>query len=306
MKSRHNHALHCSARNRRGAPKVPAIQKEVLVQGRGLERSIRSPIRWAGSKAKLIPSLHHYWKASGSTRYLEAFCGSAAFFFSAAPTHALLNDTNEELIGALALLRRFPRLVHYELTSMEPAENRFYRLRGLDPSSLDDIDRAIRFFYLNRYCFNGIYRTNKLGQFNVPFGRTKTGRFPSLNDWVTASELLQNTKLSTSDFEEFVLREARANDFVYLDPPYAVSNRRVFAQYSANSFGTSDIQRLRALLSEIDRRGAKFLVSYAQSPEAAILSDGWKTSRVYAQRNVAGFATHRRRALEIFISNFDL
>src|SRR5690606_39209634 len=120
-----------------------------------------------------------------------------------------------------------------------------------------------------------------------------------------ASSQLQGAVLSGDDFESFILQNARSGDFVYLDPPYAVSNRRVFSQYSANSFGLSDMQRLASLLNEIDRRGAKFVVSYAQSPEARILAGNWVIRREYAQRHVAGFSGNRRKALEIFISNFD-
>lgn len=266
---------------------------------------VRSPVRWAGSKSKLIPSLSCYWEGSGARRYLEAFCGSSAFFFNVSPSEALLNDTNGELIGALGALRRFPRLLHHELTGMRRSADLFYCLRDQDPANLSAIEGAIRFFYLNRYCFNGIYRTNRSGRFNVPFAREKTGGFPSIDDWLAASKLLQNASLSSLDFEEFVLANVRSGDFVYLDPPYAVSNRRIFSQYSANSFGLSDMQRLAALLREIDNRGALFVVSYAQSPEATILSDGWKSRREYAQRHIAGFSAHRRRALEVFISNFE-
>lgn len=266
---------------------------------------VRSPVRWAGSKAKLVPSLSNYWRRSESLRYLEAFCGSAAFFFNVRPNVALLNDTNPDLIAALSVLKKHPRLLHDELTGMRSSADRFYELRSQDPVLMDPVDRAIRFFYLNRYCFNGIYRTNRSGRFNVPYGGERTGGFPPLEDWLRASSQLQGAVLSGDDFETFVLNNVRSEDFVYLDPPYAVSNRRVFSQYSANSFGLSDMERLAGLLLEIDRRGAKFVVSYAQSPEARILAGHWVIRREYAQRHIAGFAGNRRKALEVFISNFE-
>lgn len=266
---------------------------------------VRSPVRWAGSKSKLVPSLSNYWRRSESSRYLEAFCGSAAFFFNVRPRVALLNDTNPELIAALSVLQRHPRLLHDELTGMRSSADLFYQFRRQDPALMDPIDRAIRFFYLNRYCFNGIYRTNRSGRFNVPYGGERTGGFPSLDDWLRASNQLQGAVLSGDDFEKFVSENVQSGDFVYLDPPYAVSNRRVFSQYSANSFGLSDMERLADLLNEIDRCGAKFVVSYAQSPEARILGGGWVTHRKYAQRHIAGFAGNRKKALEVFISNFE-
>lgn len=265
----------------------------------------RSPIRWAGSKAKLVPALSSYWHASGAERYLEAFCGSAAFFFNVEPGVALLNDLNGELVNSLRVFRDHPLLLHSELMDVQNSEEKYYRLRAADVSCLDDFERSVRFFYLNRYCFNGIYRTNLKGGFNVPYGGKKTGAFPGIADWTRASRLLRNVRLSQQDFEVFVEENVRRGDFVYLDPPYAVSNRRIFSQYSENSFGLSDMERLSRLLVRIDSVGARFLVSYAQSPESKMLARDWFIQRQFAQRNVAGFATHRRRALEVFISNFE-
>src|SRR5690606_9551107 len=122
--------------------------------------------------------------------------------------------------------------------------------------------------------------------------------------WISCANALRRAELVHGDFEAVVLENVSAGDFVYLDPPYAVSNRRIFRQYNAAEFGVDDVRRLASLLKEIDRRGARFVVSYAQSPETKVIASGWKVSRTMAQRNVAGFAEHRRKAVEVQITNF--
>jgi DNA adenine methylase len=188
---------------------------------------------------------------------------------------------------------------------MAQTSEMYYQQRAINPASLDSHHRAVRFFFLNRNCFNGIYRVNRQGSFNVPFGSSRTGALPLEAEWRAAATLLGNARLSCDDFDVFCRREVRRGDFVYLDPPYAVSNRRMFRQYAADSFGTEDMSRLRSLLSHIDRKGAKFVVSYAVSPEGLALAETWTVRRTRTLRNVAGFQQHRRRAMELIISNFD-
>lgn len=267
----------------------------------GNVQAIRPPIRWAGSKRKLLGELAPYW--GDGSRYLEAFAGSACLFFRLRPQVALLNDTNAELIHALHVMREHPRLLHDALQGMHKSAENYYALRAQQPDKLESFERAARFFYLNRYCFNGIYRTNARGDFNVPYAATGTGTFPPLAEWVAAASELRNAELRCQDFEHFVRENVRAGDFVYLDPPYAVSNRRVFAQYSAQTFGQDDLRRLRELLRYIDTVGAKFVVSYAESPEAEAIGVGWLVRYALVQRNVAGFAEKRKIDTEVVITN---
>lgn len=265
------------------------------------ESCIRPPIRWAGSKRKLLADLEGYWR--GHTRYIEAFAGSACLFFRIRPDVGLLNDTNKELIHALSMMRLAPRLLHEQLSEMAPDPKVYYRLRQKQPDKFDPIDRAVRFFYLNRYCFNGIYRTNLKGEFNVPYAGSKTGNFPSLTEWLSAAKELEKAELHCEDFDIFVRSNAKAGDFVYMDPPYAVSNRRVFYQYSAQTFGLEDLRRLQELMHHLDSIGATFVVSYADSPEAELIGMGWNIAKKAVQRNVAGFAERRKIDSEVVISN---
>lgn len=260
-------------------------------------------IRWAGSKRRLLPRLAEYWKIRSHSRYVEPFAGSGALFFHLNPPAALLNDLNADLIGAYLALAKNPEEIHRLASSIESDETTYYRVRAIEPSSLSEFERAARFIYLNRFCFNGIFRTNQKGFFNVPYGGKKSGALPSLERFIETAERLRTTKLFSMDFEAFVKQEVQAGDFVYLDPPYAVSNRRIFRQYDPNTFGIKDIQRLEGLLEVIDARKASFLVSYAFSAEIRPLMNRWESRRVRTQRNVAGFSEHRREAVEVMITN---
>ena len=264
-----------------------------------------SILRWAGSKRKLLPSLADYWHTCEATRYVEPFAGSAALFFAIEPEQAVLNDVNRELISAYRALRRSPKKLYDAVVSIPKSEAEYYNIRSLDPTQMNVFDRSVRFLYLNRNCFNGIYRTNQQGVFNVPYGGARTGGIPQYERFKSASKLLRNADLESKDFSDLVNQYVRNGDFVYLDPPYAVSNRRIFRQYSANTFGIYDVDRLTEVLELINNRGAYFVVSYAQSPETKKVAQGWFVKRKMAQRNVAGFAEHRRKAVEVFISNFE-
>jgi DNA adenine methylase len=262
-------------------------------------------LRWAGSKRKLIPQLSEYW-IDPQRRYIEPFAGSATVFFALQPATALLSDINPELVAFMTEVQTNAKAVYSEAIKIPPNSESYYAIRSLPSNKLSSVKRAARFYYLNRFCFNGIYRTNEKGMFNVPYSGSRTGTFPKLEEFLDSVEVLKRAKVLNSDFETTLLGNANANDFVYLDPPYAVGNRRVFRQYGPNSFGLEDLARLAKLLIELNCRGTKFVLSYAYCAEALKVFAGWPKRKVFAQRNVSGFAKHRRRAAELIISNIVL
>lgn len=258
-------------------------------------------LRWAGSKRKLIPKLIQYWD-KGSTRYIEPFMGSAALFFAINPAKAILSDINLELVETFKAVRDHPQAVYNRLSHLPLGKDSYYEIRQKDASCLKPFDQAARFIFLNRFCFNGLYRTNMKGQFNVPYASSKTGRLPSLLQLKYISNILSKIEIINCDFED-TLAEVKHGDFVYMDPPYAVQNRRIFRQYGPDCFGLNDLERLSSALPKIDQIGATFLVSYAMCREAINAFKGWNIRRAKTQRSVAGFSANRRKAVEILVSN---
>lgn len=256
--------------------------------------------RWAGSKRKLLPRLSRLWP-NDDTRYIEPFAGSACLFFYLRPTASIISDTNHELIDAYKTIASRPRSVYTKLQSLDRTPDTYYRVRSQRPSTLSATRRAVRFLYLNRNCFNGIYRTNLKGQFNVPFGM-RPGDYPPWDLFHSAAQQLRLARLRCCDFGS-CLRHATAGDFVYIDPPYAIDSRRVFREYGAQHFGPAHLNRLRHHLNQLERRHAIFVVSYADCRESRQLAKEWPSTRIKVRRHVAGFAGHRRGAHEIIMTN---
>ena len=263
---------------------------------------MNSFLKWAGSKRKSIPRLlsdipSHF------DRYVEPFAGSACLFFELQPAAALLADINKQLIDTYEQLRQWPEEVITELSSLQCDEADYYRIRAADQTTMSGPARAARFIYLNRFCFNGLYRTNRSGRFNVPFGGQRGGRLPPPQTLRDCAAALRHVTLSATSFEE-TLAEVKSGDFVYLDPPYSIRSRRVFNGYAGAAFGTEQLTLLRSHLQRLDSMGVSFLVSYGQSAEAAALGAGFRSRQIVVQRQIAGFATNRRKARELIITNF--
>lgn len=258
-------------------------------------------LRWAGSKRQHLNLLEQYWSPTFK-RYVEPFVGSASFFFRLEPKAALLNDLNTELIQTFRTVTRVPKQVHQELEALPRGRRNFYRVRALESKGLSAPKRAARFIYLNRFCFNGLFRTNRLGKFNVPYGAPKTDNVPSEAQLITCAKHLRKAKLISGDFRE-VLKLVRRDDFVYLDPPYAISNRRAFVEYGANPFSLDDLPDLKRQLNRIHKLGAFFVLHYADCSEARKMFSRWSQRRILAKRNVAGSFGARGNRFELCITN---
>lgn len=228
--------------------------------------------------------------------------GSACLFFNISPPHALLSDINGELVNTFNAVRHQVENVYKEMIRLPLGEEGYYKVRSRNPTTLTTAQRAARFIYLNRFCFNGLYRTNRYGHFNVPYAGSKTGALPSQSELFQAAKILRGATVRRSDFALILQREVCRGDFVYLDPPFAVANRRIFRQYGPQTFGLEDIERVQRILDIIDSRGAHFLLSYAYSKEAKYFNV-WNMRRVYVQRNISGFAKYRRISAEILVTN---
>ena len=174
----------------------------------------RAPIlRWAGSKRRLVPVLRTYWNKNHS-RYLEPFAGSACLFFSLNPTRAILGDVNHELIATYLEVKYRVDGVIRELAKLRLSREQYNTLRALSPCRLDASARAARFIYLNRFCFNGLYRTNLEGRFNVPFSGERCGALPSSDHLKQCSRTLRHARLINADFECVLSKAERGESIV--------------------------------------------------------------------------------------------
>lgn len=258
-------------------------------------------LRWAGSKRKIIPILRSYWKKK-HRRYLEPFAGSACLFFSLNPPRAILGDINSELIATYLEVKYRVEDVIEHLGMLHQSKKQYLALRSADPSSLRPPARAARFIYLNRFCFNGLYRTNLQGRFNVPYSGDRCGSLPAGDALRRCSRRIRRARLTNGDFES-VLKHAERGDLVYMDPPFAVRARRVFREYDPATFTHHDTERLRSWMERLAAARISFVVSYAESDEADVLRKGFACQTVAVRRNIAGFAANRVLRKEVLISN---
>jgi len=256
--------------------------------------------RWAGSKRKLVNRLLANVPEDFKC-YVEPFAGSACLFFALKPQFAVLGDFNESLIEAYQVVARSPKRVHDAAARMPNTKNYYYHLRSTAPLTLSPLQRAARFLYLNRYCFNGVYRTNRSGKFNVPRGRD-TGTLPDLQAMRRCSKALKGAELVAGDFRT-TLAKVQAGDFVYLDPPYAKIDDRYSGEYGYGAFSSKDLEALHHELNAIDQKGASFLLSYRYSKRLRFDLDKWHTSVISVRRHVAGFSSHRGVVREFLVSN---
>jgi DNA adenine methylase len=255
-------------------------------------------LRWAGSKRKLVPKIISLFPSEFG-RYIEPFAGSACVFTALQPKKAILSDINAELIRTYRTLAESPEAVAAEIQTWNMRKTTYYSLRAIDPAGMTDISSAARFIYLNRRCFNGVFRLNKQGQFNVPIGR-RTGPMPTSEQLARFGELLSRADLRTCDFEKSVDR-AKKGDLVYVDPPYTRPGTRFRGEYGWNAFQSEDESRLLNALRRATARGATVILSYRGSI-AKELPD-WKRNHVRVLRSVSGFSAKRGRVVEVLFSS---
>lgn len=268
------------------------------------QKSIDSFIRWAGSKRQIRSILAKYWNNHFNC-YIEPFLGSGNLFFFLQPQKSILSDINEELIDTYIQIRDNPKTIYSLLLELPMGEKAYYEIRHINPAELSKEEAAARFIYLNIFAFNGLYRTNLKGEFNVPFGRQKILHIPPIERYLLCSEALQNSQLFCCDFES-TLNKAKAGDFLYIDPPYKVNGKKVFHEYDKTLFSSNDVIRLRNQLYNLNSKGVFFLLSYAKSAEAELLAEGFEKTEIFVRRNIAGFAQHRRTDEEWLITNSKL
>lgn len=268
-------------------------------------------LKWAGGKTRLLPELlarapEHFG------RYYEPFLGGGALFFALCRAgrvqSALLSDANRELIDTYIAIRDDLRAVieYLEAYKQQHSADFYYALRARDPSELSPSERAARMIYLNKTGYNGLYRVNRQGKFNVPFGRYKS---PSIYDEANLqaiSAALQGVELRCRPFEEAVAT-AQAGDWVYCDPPYAPSSKTAnFTAYQAGGFSSDDQRRLRDLCAELAGRDVYVMVSNSATPLIRDLYGGepFHLHEVHTRRAINSKRDGRGLVKELIITGY--
>jgi len=266
-------------------------------------------LKWAGGKSQLLAQ-YDRWLPRRYGAYFEPFVGGAAVFFHMLPRadgrRVRLSDVNGELIDVYRVLQTdleglIGRLEQHRL---QHSEEFFYRVLSQDPETLGVTDRAARTIYLNRTCYNGLYRVNSSGLFNVPFGRYKNPSILFEPRLRAAAQALQGVELGVEGFES-VLEHAGEGDFVYFDPPYQPLNTTSsFTAYTRWSFGEEEQARLARVFSELAGRGVKVLLSNSDTPLVKSLYRGFRIHRVQANRCINSKGDCRRAITELLVASF--
>lgn len=256
-------------------------------------------LKWAGGKRWLIPHAEAIFPTTYD-RYIEPFLGGGAIFFHLQPGKAILTDLNSELIDTYRAIRDDWRLVRRYLATHQKhhSPSYYYEMRAAKPRSV--AARAARMLYLNRTCWNGLYRVNLKGEFNVPIG-TKTSVLLETDNFPVLADLLENSTIEHKDFE-WAIDQAGEGDFVFVDPPYTVKhNLNGFIKYNETLFAWADQIRLRDAVDRAVDRGAKVLVLNAAHESIKGLYSAYDFEEVSRTSVLSGDPTYRGKFDELMV-----
>jgi DNA adenine methylase len=267
-------------------------------------------VKWVGGKKKLLNQLLPLFPEFKN--YYEPFAGGGAVFFGLQPANAILGDCNEDLIEAYKCVRDFPENLILRLKTHQQAHSpkHYYQVReiyrdGKQSALMGIVDWAAIFIYLNKTCFNGLYRKNKQGQFNTPIGRYSNPGICQPEIIHAASQALQSVTLKTGDFSAIASLATSPDDFVYFDPPYyplnATSN---FTSYTQDGFSLADQVRLRDLCLELRSRGVKIAVSNSDCQTIRELYQDFNLHQIWAARSINSKAGDRGKISELLITSY--
>ncbi len=269
----------------------------------------RPIVKWAGGKRQLLPQLSRNCPSSFVT-YYEPFVGGGALFFhlysKGLIKRAILADANADLIELYLVVQNHVEELIEELKTGKYVNEKdvYYQIRAEEPD--EPILRAARFIYLNKTCYNGLYRVNAQGKFNVPFGKYKNPQILDEQNLRAASQALKLAELRVGDFERTV-RDARRGDFVYFDPPYVpLSETADFTTYTKDGFDLEEQRRLSRVFRELDDRGCYVLESNSATQLVNELYSGYYILEVYASRAISSDASTRGKIPEYLIANYEL
>ncbi|APT85430.1 DNA adenine methylase [Corynebacterium aquilae] len=270
-------------------------------------------IKWAGGKRQLLPELRKLYPESFEN-YFEPFLGGGAVFFDLAPQHAVLNDINPAVTNlyqtikddAEGLIQLVSEIEEATPADKDEQKQYYYQLRSQFNEGLTsdtyDLKNAALFMVINHRCFNGLFRVNRSGEFNVPFNGSSR---PSLSpeNIHAAAESLANTEILTGDFVD-ACEKAKEGDFVFLDSPYAPLKFDSFTNYAKEGFGLEDHERLATLFRDLDARGCRVVMTNHDVPLIHQLYEGYSALVVPANRMINSNASRRAGSVEIIVRNW--
>jgi len=270
----------------------------------GVKMAVKPFLKWAGGKRWLVRKYKSCFPEDIGC-YYEPFLGSGAVFFALCPGQGVISDSNRELIDVYKALKRDWRQVYgwlYEFSNRHSFEG-YYAIRSSCPETI--YERAARFIYLNRACWNGLYRVNKKGEFNVPKG-TKDKILLATDDWEGISLALQNVKVREADYLQ-VLDNVQRNDFVFLDPPYTIKTKEFFVRYNQVGFPWERQIELCDAATRAMGRGAKVMVTHkANECVKRLYEDAGFHVRTISRTSVISAAPERRgRYDELLIRSWE-
>jgi DNA adenine methylase len=263
-------------------------------------------LKWAGGKSRLIPQYLPHLPKNYQT-YYEPFLGGGALFFYLQPQKSVLTDINSELITTYCCVRdRVEELIaHLQEHKRKHNRDYYYSVRGKTVDN--ELEQAARFIYLNKTCYNGLYRVNSQGKFNVPLGKYINPNICQEDLLRAASAILAQSEIRQADFTQVLNYATNSDDFVFLDPPYyPISSTSYFTSYSQNSFGEKDQERLRNTCAELARRGVKVVVCNSDSQFIKELYQeiGFNIHFIEAARSINSNTKKRGMIKELLITSY--
>jgi DNA adenine methylase len=293
------------------------VKSDTLVRGK-INPLVRPFLKWAGGKRQLLPEIVKYVpKRISKHTYYEPFIGGGALLFQLQPPKAVINDSNKELINCYKVIKDSLDELMEELRKdkYSNSETSYYEMRDLDRSkkkyaSLSEVEKAARIIYLNKTCYNGLFRVNSQGQFNVPFGRYKNPNFLDDAVLIAVNKYLNSNDITllNQDFAEAV-KDANTGDFVYLDPPYdPVSQTASFTGYDVNGFNRDEQERLKEEFDALHKKGCKVMLSNSCTDFIMDLYKDYQDTiiKVRATRSINSNALKRGRVDEVLVLNYEI
>ena len=264
-------------------------------------------LKWAGGKRQILSQMDHYFP-NEFNRYIEPFLGGGAVFFYLLPSEAILIDINPELINTYKIIQEEVVALISSLKKHENQKKYYYKMRNIDRnpnefSKWPDVEKASRTIFLNRCCYNGLYRVNSKGEFNVPFGKYKNPKFCDEENLLAVNKALKNVKLVHSGFER-CLDFAEEGDFIYFDPPYhPLSETSSFTSYTKYDFGREEQIKLSEVFRILDQRGCYLMLSNSYNKFILDLYEDYKIITLKAKRAINSDASKRGEIREVLILN---